>query len=463
MLCHLMAGDGRPAGLSQPRVIQLVLTSWLLLSSSTLAQTTPPAQLSLQDALSRTLQSSPQLQQQPLAVRQQALLRLQAAATPVPELTLSAENIAGSSSQSRGLQQGEYSLTFSQLLEDSAKLQARLDLNTAGSHLLQQQQRQQQLTVLAETIRAYQQLQRLQLLTDWTEHRRQTEQQIVQIAQQRQAAALMLAAEVSRLQLRLLQTQLQQQQLLAARLQAKAELAALWGASADFDQVEPLAATVPPLPDWTLLQQQLQQAPQLQSWLSAERLAQAEIRLAQANQRNDWRLGLGLKRDQANQDTSLQLSLSLPLGVTQPQQQALSQLQAEQQQLSQQLDQQQLQLRLKWHYQQLQQQASQLSYLQQQLLPQAQLLVRQSQQAWQQGVLSTADWLSSRQELLQTELEQIELRSAFESRLLELQLLTGQPLQSQALTSIAAPRQHYRALPASMQTAPVQTSTGNQP
>ncbi len=317
--------------------------------------------------------------------------------------------------------------------------------------------------MLAETIRAYQQLQRLQLLTDWTEHRRQTEQQIVQIAQQRQAAALMLAAEVSRLQLRLLQTQLQQQQLLAARLQAKAELAALWGASADFDQVEPLAATVPPLPDWTLLQQQLQQAPQLQSWLSAERLAQAEIRLAQANQRNDWRLGLGLKRDQANQDTSLQLSLSLPLGVTQPQQQALSQLQAEQQQLNQQLDQQQLQLRLKWHYQQLQQQASQLSYLQQQLLPQAQLLVRQSQQAWQQGVLSTADWLSSRQELLQTELEQIELRSAFESRLLELQLLTGQPLQSQALTSIAAPRQHYRALPASMQTVPVQTSTGNQP
>lgn len=75
MLCHLMAGDGRSAGLSQPRVIQLVLTSWLLLSSSTLAQTTPPVLLSLQDALSRTLQSSPQLQQQPLAVRQQALLR----------------------------------------------------------------------------------------------------------------------------------------------------------------------------------------------------------------------------------------------------------------------------------------------------------------------------------------------------------------------------------------------------
>lgn len=466
MLCHLMASDGRFAGQSQPRYVWLALLSWLLLHSSiTLAATTPPTLLSLQDALSRTLQSSPQLQQQPLAVRQQALLRLQAAATPVPEMTLSAENIAGSSSQSRGLQQGEYSVTFSQLLEDSAKQQARLDLNTAGSHLLQQQQRQQQLTVLADTVRAYQQLQRLQLLTLWTEHRRQTEQQIVQIAQQRQTAALMLAAEVSRLQLRLLQTGLQQQQLAAATLQAKAELAALWGANADFDQVEPLPAALPPLPDWTMLQQQIQQAPQLQSWLSAKRLAQAEIRLAQVNQQNDWRLGLGLKRDQATQDTSLQLSLSLPLGVTQPQQQALSQLQAEQQQLSQQLDQQQLQLRLQWHYQQLQQQASQLSYLQQQLLPQAQLLVRQSQQAWQQGVLSTADWLSSRQELLQTELEQIELRAAFESRLLELQLLTGQPLlqQNQALTSIAAPRQRYRALPASMQAASDQTSTGNQP
>ena len=241
MLSHLMAGDGRFVGQSRPRYIRLALTSWLLLqSSTTLATTTPPALLSLQDALSRTLQYSPQLQQQPLAVRQQALHRLQAAATPVPELTLSAENIAGSSSQSRGLQQGEYSVTFNQLLEDSAKQQARLQLNTAGSHLLQQQQRQQQLTVLADTVRAYQQLQRLQLLTRWTEHRRQTEQQILQIAKQRQAAALMLAAEVSRLQLRLLQTELQQQQLAAATLQAKAELAALWGASADFDQVEPL-------------------------------------------------------------------------------------------------------------------------------------------------------------------------------------------------------------------------------
>ena len=315
MLCHLMAGAVRLVGQSLPRSIRLALLSWLLLqSSTTLAATTPPALLSLQDALSRTLQYSPQLQQQPLAVRQQALLRLQAAATPVPELTLSAENISGSSSQSRGLQQGEYSVTFSQLLEDSAKQQARLDLNTAGSHLLQQQQRQQQLTVLAETVRAYQQLQRLQLLTLWTEHRRQTEQQIVQIAQQRQTAALMLAAEVSRLQLRLLQTGLQQQQLAAATLQARAELAALWGASADFDQVEPLPAALPPLPDWTLLQQQLQQAPQLQSWLSAERLAQAEIQLAQLNQQNDWQLGLGLKRDQATQDTSLQLSLSAATG-----------------------------------------------------------------------------------------------------------------------------------------------------
>lgn len=79
MLCHLMAGAVRLVGQSLPRSIQLALLSWLLLqSSTTLAATTPPALLSLQDALSRTLQYSPQLQQQPLAVRQQALLRLQA-------------------------------------------------------------------------------------------------------------------------------------------------------------------------------------------------------------------------------------------------------------------------------------------------------------------------------------------------------------------------------------------------
>ena len=473
MLCYLIKCRRHSAGWPVAFDIRAILAIFIFASGSSVAAPQSPtgvapkttadtSHLSLTEALRRTLQASPQLQQQPLALRQQALLRLQAAATPVPELTLSAENITGSSQQSRGFNQGEYSVGWSQLLESDTKRQSRLAVNTASQNLLHYQQQQQQLTVMAQTVRAYQQLQSLQLLARWTEHRRQTESNIVSIAKQRQAAALILPAEVSRLQLRLLQTELQQQQLQAATLQAAAELAALWGASADFTQVDALPKALPVLPDWPVLQQQLQQSPQWHSWLSAERLAQAETQLAQVNQQNDWQLGVGLTRNQAQQDTSLQLTLSRPLGIKEPQQLALSQLQTEQQQLSQRLDAQQLQLRLQWHYQQLQQQAQQIHQLQQQVLPQAELLVSQSQQAWQQGVLSTADWLSARQELLQSELMLIELRVAFANRLLELQLLTGDNLLASNAEQFApnAGRSHYyRSLPASMQPKASQTSS----
>ena len=98
------------------------------------------------------------------------------------------------------------------------------------------------------------------------------------------------------------------------------------------------------------------------------------------------------------------------------------------------------------------------------MLPQAELLVSQSQQAWQQGVLSTADWLSARQELLQSELMLIELRVAFANRLLELQLLTGDILlasNAEQFAPKAGRSEFYRSLPASMQPKASQTSSSS--
>lgn len=393
-------------------------------------------ELTLYQALERTLQHSPAIQQQPLAMRQAALHRLAAAVTPPPEVAVNVSNLAGTTVHSRGLQAAELSISFGQLLEHESKQVARIAQSEAATAALTAQHQVEQMELLATTIRAYQQVQYLQLLTDWTQQRLTTEQQILNSAAQRQAAAALLAADVSRLKLRVTLTQQQLEQLHTDHQQARMTLAALWGATPAFTRVESLSSKPPQLPAWSAVFAQIQQSPQLHRWLSTQRLADAERRLARVNQQNDWRVEVGITRDQGLQDTSLSLSFSRPLAMSQPQQLAQAELAVAQQELSNSLNQQQLQLRLSQLYQHLERQISHLNSWQHQVIPQAEQFVSHSQQAWQQGLLSTNDWLAARQELLQTERDWIDLRHAVALWWLELQLLSGHPLQQHPATSM---------------------------
>jgi len=108
------------------------------------------AELTLADALQRTLQHSPKLQSYPYQLRQDAALQQLALLKPDPELELSAENLLGSGELS-GVKGAEVSLLFSQLLERGGKAELRYQQANQQAALTQARFAADKLDVLAQS------------------------------------------------------------------------------------------------------------------------------------------------------------------------------------------------------------------------------------------------------------------------------------------------------------------------
>ena len=272
----------------------------------------PTAGLSIEAALQRTLRSHIALSAYPLWQRQVAAQQLRAAITPAAELQVNVENIAGNG-DSRGIGGAELSVAISQLFEAGSKPAARLAQADAA---LSQTEARYQLALADAFAQTRQHFVRQLLLQARLALLSRHQQQIssaLAAAEQRARAGVSPHSDVLRLQSRALQNQLATQQLTANLQQAQAELAALWGESPQFNQLDGDLTLLPELPAAADALTALQQAPQLQWWLTSLRLAESAEQLAIANGARDFTLSAGLKRDQRNQETSVLLGVSLPL------------------------------------------------------------------------------------------------------------------------------------------------------
>jgi len=411
---------------------------------STLTSLTAPAAMQQHDsssdltvsaALVRTLRQHIALSGYPYWQRQAQAQQLSASLSPPPELQLSAENIGGTGT-SRGLQGAELTLAISQLFEAKAKRAGRQALADANQ---QQTMARYQLAVADAVAQTQQHLvrqlvlqERLQLLAQHHQHISQA----LQVAQQRAAAGAVAQSDVLRLQSRLVQNQLAQQQLQSNLQQAQAELAALWGETPQYRQVIAELRDLPELPALPELSAALQQAPQLQWWLSQLRLAQSASQLAIANADRDFTLSAGLKRNQQNQDTSVLLSISLPLysTATAPNRAEVAQTSAQQAEveLATAQQQQQLLLAVRQRHAQLRQLRQYLHDMQSALLPLQLQMLSAVQQHYTSGLVDMNGMLSAQQELLDSQWLFLDSLGTFHSQLIELQRLTGLQLSNQA-------------------------------
>src|SRR5690606_18864240 len=128
------------------------------------------------------------------------------------------------------------------------------------------------------------------------------EQRLLALAKQRAAASSLSDADVSRLELRLIRSQLALTALDNALELGRAQLAAHWGEAANFNRVEGSLESLPLLPALAELQRSLLQSPSLAQFVSQSRLHQAQLRLTQAGQSADINLTAGIRRTQSNND-----------------------------------------------------------------------------------------------------------------------------------------------------------------
>ncbi|HBX71686.1 MAG TPA: hypothetical protein DEG86_01745, partial [Halieaceae bacterium] len=185
-----------------------------------------------------------------------------------------------------------------------------------------------------------------------------------------------------------------------------------------------------PTPEFASVQLQLERAPQLQQFITLERLRQAELDLAIARGRQDIEVGAGIRRVEGTGDTGVVFSFSMPLGVSNRNQ---GDIRAAREDLAK-LDLEEKATRVKVFtelrnaFAQLEQARERVTLLREQILPEAQQALALIQEGYGDGRFSYLELVEARRQLLSFETEAVAAATDFHQTLITLETLTGQPL-----------------------------------
>lgn len=403
--------------------------AWALFAALLLlTETVQAASLTLTDALRRTLTSNPALAVFSASEREADAMRLQARLRPAPELALDIENVAGSNDFS-GADSAEYTLALSQTIELGAKRDRRMEVAEWQQRGVAADYAIARADVLARTATRFVECARAQAISDWAQRRLAWAERSAQTASTRAAAGAGSSAEVKRLEIAVLRARIAQARAQSHQLQTYGELAAMWGAArADFDAVMVRLDSLPTIEAEQHWLDRLQSAPQLQRYVTHERLLAAQQQLVVAQATPDVTLSLGVRRLEADNANALVLGASMPLAFGSRNQaaSALARAHYERNSAEQQRSTLELQAALRSLYQQLQITRTEAQLLRGEALPKAQLAYREFERGYQAGRFSTLELLTAQDEQLALEREAIDAEASFHLQQIALQQLTGQ-------------------------------------
>ncbi|NIB39210.1 TolC family protein [Pseudomaricurvus alkylphenolicus] len=390
-----------------------------------------PGTLTLERALQQTLQHHPLLQAYPFQQRAAEALRLQAGLRPTPTVSVNLANLAGSG-EFTGNEQSEITLTLSQLIELGDKRRRRIQLQDARWQQQQAEYELVRLDILARTGDRYYRVLRLQSLITLNQERIEMLQQAQVVIEQRSRAGAGTEADVARLQLGLAQVEARHQQLDAELGLARNRLSAMWLQSANFTRVAGDLTALPQPPKAQQLLEKLERAPMWMQLTANLRQADARVALANANGQSDIRLGVGLRQHNGPQDQALVVNVSMPLALSNPNRGRIAAAYAERDKTEavSQLQRQQLRLNLLELRAQLDAHWQRNQVLQRRLLPAASKLLSATEQGYRQGRYSVLQWADAQQQLFSLKREQIDTQHAVFQQFLELERLTGQPMNT---------------------------------
>jgi cobalt-zinc-cadmium efflux system outer membrane protein len=274
------------------------------------AEDTP---LTLRDALSRTLQSNPDLAVLNASFIAQRAREDAAALRPAPELQVQLENLLGSGS-SRGLDAAEASFALSQVLELGGQRQRRMALTRERGNTLAIEREIAQLDVAAEVARRFIHVASDQKQLELTELATELARKTLDEVERRVQAARSPVAEGHRSRIALARAELEQEHAEHELLTSRRKLAAMWGASEpDFAGVRADLFRLPAAVDLEALSARLGASPDFLRFASEARRLDAEVRLAEATARASPTVSAGVRHSRDSDDTAFIAGLSLPL------------------------------------------------------------------------------------------------------------------------------------------------------
>lgn len=390
----------------------------------------PRGELTLSDAVSAALLRNPALQSAGFEVRAAEARITQAGLRPNPELGVTLENFGGSGAV-RGTDALEATLTLSQVIELGGKRNRRIDVASFGRDSISLERSAQQLDVLAEVTRRFidvaEQQQQLLLTRRATEL---TDKTLTAITQ-RVEAARAPEAEKSRAAIALGRTRLEEKQALQSLLSAHRRLAALWGSTEPrFGDAKADLFDLPPVANFEGLMAKLKSNPDFLRFANEARLRDAEWQLAKAEAKSNVTVGGGLRRFEETGDTGFVVNFSMPIPIANRNQGAIREasIRRDQVQVQEQAAFVNTQATLFEFYQGLQQARAEVTGLREQLIPQAEAALKQTQFGYERGRFSYLELADAQRELLALQREAVTAAATYHRLLAEIERLTNEPL-----------------------------------
>lgn len=408
-----------------------VLLTVMSLSSTAQADAQNKDQkLDLSQAIQQTLNQHPSLQVFP--VRQQQLSAQKQTANLQPAYTLGAqvENVAGTGELS-GIKSLETRVSLSSVLELGGKRQSRVDLVEENSRLISIERKVKALDLLGSVTRRYISVlnsqERVWLAREGLSHARETLAEV----NKRVDAAVAPSADRSRAEAAVQQEELM---LMAEKRQLDANkmaLANMWGSyQPSFEAVSGSLYDHGEAMPFDALFNQAQQNPQIEMFAAETRVRAAQVRLARTQQNADLSWSVGVRRDEALDDTALIAGVSMPLFSGQRAQGEIEAALAAQNEVSYRRQDALLQLHTQLYraYSGREQALYSIQKLREHIIPKLTEGLEQTRKGYQRGLYSYLDFLTAREDLHSAKLSVIEASAAALQFETEIEQLTAEQL-----------------------------------
>tara|TARA_R110002110_G_scaffold147129_2_gene337534 strand:+ start:239304 stop:240560 length:1257 start_codon:yes stop_codon:yes gene_type:complete len=391
--------------------------------------------ISLDEAATRTLSENPALEALGYQMQIQEARTLQAGIRPQPQLSVEAENFLGS---------GDYDMfsglqtTFSiSWILDRGIRQSMVNAGSARMPVIESEINIARLDAVAETARRY--LDCLDLQT-----RMMTAREGIRLAEDaveeieiRVNNGISPSADLARANAELARRELILEDIEHELVSAYYRLGAQWGETEpSFTRVAGSIFDQPEIDNLEIFQTRLTQNPNLQIYLSQQRLNEAQLELEQSRNQQNWQVSAGFRRLEQTSDNAFVASFSMPLGnesINRGNIEAarnairMTELEAEAERVR-------LETELFVIYQELQHSVQLTAALSDEILPLYQQALEETQAAYELGRYSYLEWNSAQTDLLAAQNDLIEASRGFYINLIEIERLTGISIAAEQFT-----------------------------
>lgn len=382
--------------------------------------------IDLVTAVNKTMTGNPALRAAGIQMQIQDARIEQAGITPQPQLELEVEDVFGSGANDllRGMQA---TASVSWVLEKDLRT-SRVAAARAGSSLVASDIAIQRLDVAAETARRFLECLELQTRLLIAAEAIGLAQAAVTAIELRVNAGTTPVADLSRARADLHRQQLIEEDIEHELLSANYRLAAQWGASApDFSRVLGNLLQTPAIDSYEAFANRLDQNPDLERFLTAERVYEAELRLEEARNRQPWRVSTGFRWQNKSSDHGFVAGVTIPLGPQVGNNGRVAETRARitQSRLEREAEQLRLRTELFVIYQELAHNVHVTNALLNDILPLYTAALADTRAAYEAGRYSYLEWSQSQMSLLTTRADLVEAAHSIYHNLIEIERLTG--------------------------------------